>query len=40
MSINFTINALIITKKFGSENLNKRGENIFDINQFKIFGQQ
>ena len=39
MSINFTINALIITKSFGSENLNKRGEKCFDINQFKISGQ-
>ena len=39
MSINFTINALIITKSFSSENLNKRGENFFDINQFKISGQ-
>ena len=40
MSINFTINTLILTKKYDSENLNERDEKVFDPNQFKILGNQ
>ena len=44
MSIKFTINTLIITKKnYNSEDLNqkdRKNEKIFDPNQFKILGKK
>ena len=40
MSINFTINTLILTIKYDSENLNERDQICFDPNQFKILGKQ
>ena len=40
MSLNFTVNTLILAKKYDSENLNKSDEKTFDPNQFQILGQQ
>ena len=40
MSVNFTINTLILTKKYDGENLNKRYEKSFDPNQFNILGKK
>ena len=41
MSISFTINTLILTKKnYDSEDLNERHEKFFDPNQFKILGEK
>ena len=40
MPINFTINNLMLTKKYYSESLKERDENFFDPNQFKIFGKE
>ena len=40
MSINFTINTLILTKKIMTEYLNERDEQFFEPNQFKILGKK
>ena len=40
MSINFTINTVILTKKYDKENLNERDENFFDPDQFELLGEK
>ena len=40
MSINFTINTVILTKKYDKENLNERDEIFFDPDQFELLGEK
>ena len=40
MSINSTMNTLILAKKYNGENLNERDEFFFDPNQFEILGKK
>ena len=40
MSINSTMNTLILARKYNGENLNERDEFFFDPNQFEILGKK